>query len=761
MLAKSIWLALALTALGLWASLVPQVTYTASSSGEPVGDVLIAWPGWGVQQDLGPVSGTLGSFRIWVSGERDGHELTVQASLVDASTRAVLRQTFIEAQPSYIPVPRTFTFPSYVVPEGQRLLLQLQVQLPEKYHVIYRLASPQPGMANVMVNGVPDFGSGPLAVVHLETGSELRAAIAGQPAERLRLGFALLLSALAALANPRVAIRMRRIWGIARHQVWRPVSWKRRLGGLRPVPDAGQVTRIGRFLAIPWYPWPIAVAPILHFLANNQRAFAAVEAVVPLIIVLVVVTGGVVGLKLILKDWHRPAAATAVGATVILAYGHVEGAFGQPVDERVLFPVAVAVVAIAVGAVFRADRALARRAPYLNLAAAVLLLFPVVSLAGGVAESLRAGASVDTTTSNSGWAHLLPSGLPPASDDRPDIYYIIFDEYARHDALLDFDNTDFLRELERRGFYVATEATSNYMWSQHSISSLLNMAYLDDMGPRTPSSFGAMELIGKHHAVGMILRELGYTYVHLTSGHSVTDRAPIADVVVSFAPSGVLIGDAESGYGSNISLDSLLVGRFVRELIQTTALRPILGHHLAPGSDALFPYWHPDRALQMFGFLANPIAVDGPKFVFAHIVKPHYPATFDRYGNRTPGLNVHDNFDDDHDPSVPSAYIGQLIYINSRILEIVDAILANSAEDPIIVISADHGLRLGGGGNPHAILAAFHFPHGGERILYPSISSVNHFRSILDVYFDLDLGLLEDRRFEHIGFNLEFNEIVR
>ena len=90
----------------------------------------------------------------------------------------------------------------------------------------------------------------------------------------------------------------------------------------------------------------------------------------------------------------------------------------------------------------------------------------------------------------------------------------------------------------------------------------------------------------------------------------------------------------------------------------------------------------------------------------------------------------------------------------------VDAILQSHDDDPIIVLTADHGRRLEGWGTPHAILAAFHLPHGGDRVLYPSISSVNHFRSILDFYFDLDLGLLADRVFEHGGYNVEFHEII-
>lgn len=123
-MSKSIWLAL--LALGLWASLVPQVTYPSASSGEPAREVLVAWPGWGVQQDLGSLRGTVGRFQIWVSAASGSHLVTVHASLVDASTREVLREMTFDVAPAYIPAPRTLDFPGYVAPQGQRLLLQLQ-----------------------------------------------------------------------------------------------------------------------------------------------------------------------------------------------------------------------------------------------------------------------------------------------------------------------------------------------------------------------------------------------------------------------------------------------------------------------------------------------------------------------------------------------------------------------------------------------------------------------------------------------------------
>ena len=741
------WRSLLVVALGLVASLVPQVTYTSASSGEVAGDVLIAWPGWGVQQDLGPLSGTLGGFRIWVAAEPDRDDVTVRASLVDAATREVLRQTFIEATPSYLPVPRTLTFPSYVVPEGRRLLLQLQVQLPERFHVIYRLAPPQPELGNVMLNGAPDSGAGPLAFAHLETGSGLRAAVVGEPAARLRLVLAVVLSALAALAHPRVAAGLRRVGTAAQLRAQGPARRMRRLAGPRAEVGAAQSpTRRGRLLAVPWYPWPIAAIPILHFLTSNPLHFAPIEAVAPLIIVLVVVTGSVVGLRLILKDWHRPAAATAAVTVIFFGYGHVEGALDGNVDERVLFAGAAMLGAAAAVTIVRAGAWAAHGTRFLNFAAAVLLVFPVVSLAGGMAASLGRTPADETVELDDRVARLLPSGLPSASGDHPDIYYIILDAYSRHDALGDFDNTNFLRELERRGFYVAYESTSNYTSSKRSISSSLNMLYLDSMFEQTAMRDDDLINISRNHALGHILKSLGYTYVHFDSGYIATQESPLADIIVTFTPAGTLVNERMDGSRkSHSGVDEPTVsGAFVRALIQSTALKPAIGHRFLLSDRSPYSFWSSRRTLDMFEFLTNPIEAGRPKFVFAHVNKPHGPATFDQHGNYIEADSPSIAFRNLHDPSVPDPYIGQVIYINSLVLRMVDGILQGSDHDPIIVVVSDHGVNKSDDGK-YLNLAAFHLPQGGVSGLYPSISSVNHFRYILDYYFDLDLGLLEDR----------------
>ena len=277
------------------------------------------------------------------------------------------------------------------------------------------------------------------------------------------------------------------------------------------------------------------------------------------------------------------------------------------------------------------------------------------------------------------------------------------------------------------------------------------MSYLHDLGLRSPKTDRDGIALVQDNALAAILKHLGYVYIHLESGQAVTSTAPRADVVVTFTPEGVMVvrtgRETGSPYVALSGRDEAVDGAFLRTLAQTTALRPLLGNRLRPGDDSPYQWWAPERALQMFEFLSEPIESSGPKFVFAHIIKPHKPATFDRYGNMFLSKGGQVGFSDAHDPSVPDAYIGQLIFVNSLVLSTVDSILENHEEEPIIIIAGDHGRS---DGYPrHAILAAFHLPDGGTGALYPSISSVNHFRTVLDYYFGLNLGLLEDVQIEH------------
>jgi hypothetical protein len=86
----------------------------------------------------------------------------------------------------------------------------------------------------------------------------------------------------------------------------------------------------------------------------------------------------------------------------------------------------------------------------------------------------------------------------------------------------------------------------------------------------------------------------------------------------------------------------------------------------------------------------------------------------------------------------------------------VAAIIAESREPPVIIVCSDHGTEFevdwSSAENSNlqermADLAAFYFPEGGDRLLYPTITNVNFFRIALDRYFGTKYGLLPDKSY--------------
>ena len=683
--------------------------------------------------------------------------LTMWASLVDAATLDVVRQTSFDVRPGYFPAPRSLLFPGYTVPDGQRLFLQLQVAEHEHNYVVYRLTQPRSDLANLMLNGVPDAGGGPLTFAHLRTGSGLRAAIAGEPSARIRAVLAFVFSVLTIGMYLCALGSARRFFALARNVVQPRLNRVQRMFVADAVRDSDdRTTGIRRLWSAPWYPWAAATVPILNFLSSNPLHFSMSEAAIPLATALLVVTVLVAGLRLVFADWHRPAAIVSCVVAVFFAYGHIERVFHDLVNEALFFAAAVTLAAAAAALASRARRLVRRSTQFLNLTAAVVLAFPVASLAAGMIASCRPAPASQLGSLDDLASHLLPDGIPSVDSRKPDVYYIILDGYARHDALGEFDNSKFIDNLRSRGFYLARKATSNYKSSIHSIPSSLNMSYLDELGDRTPRTRQDLIELSYWNSLAAILKGLGYTYVHLESGYIATDKSPLADVVITFTKSGALVREEEDqldGFHAG-SFNVVASERFIRHLLATTAARPILGGNFSAGSDVSpYGWWSPHRALQMFDTLSNPMPYAGPKFVFAHIVKPHLPAVFDQYGNHVVGQTFYDSLDDSHDPDVPDAYTGQLIYINTLALKAIDGILEHSDRQAIIVVAADHGRGEGEQDvyrrHRYDILAAFHLPNGGNDGLYPSMSSVNHFRYILDRYFDLGIGLAEDRKIIH------------
>ena len=399
-------------------------------------------------------------------------------------------------------------------------------------------------------------------------------------------------------------------------------------------------------------------------------------------------------------------------------------------------------------------------APYLNLVAALSLLYPAYRI--GI---VLADAANDT---NPPWQEVVQRENPPqslVSTDSPDIYYIILDGYSRADVLQNiygFDNREFIDALRERGFYVAEESRSNYIRTVVSLSSSLNMGYINfaekQAGWRSVNYLPLFDLIRRAQAQ-TLLSEAGYSIIAVDSDFPFTDWRD-ADVYLS--PYNVRLPEFE-----RVFLGTTAVGS-----VYDTGL-PLMG-----GLRAWLPLaaYETRRTKIQFAFnqMETIAGIGSPKFAFIHIIAPHPPFVFDRNGSALvtgrPFANLDgENYRGSRDEYL-TFYVEQIQFVNSETLRAIDAILANAATPPVIIIQGDHG----GGSqlDPRSleasclyervsILNAYYMPDGKTDWLYPSITPVNSFRVVFNTYFGTDYPLLPDRTYYSPHINpYQFVEIT-
>jgi hypothetical protein len=227
----------------------------------------------------------------------------------------------------------------------------------------------------------------------------------------------------------------------------------------------------------------------------------------------------------------------------------------------------------------------------------------------------------------------------------------------------------------------------------------------------------------QHSITRQLLEDMGYITIAFETGYNWTE---FKDADIYLAPE---IGS------------TWLPNNFEILLINSTALAFVLeGVELLPtsltsnlqGNTRV----HRKRVLFVLEQLEQLPSVEGPKFVFAHIVSPHKPFVFDAEGNYAAG-NV----------NPIAAYADQVAYLNQRVMALVVTLIQESETPPIIIIQGDHGGVNAGKENRLKILNIYYLPGGGIENLYPNISPINTFRVVFNTYFGAELPLLKDSSF--------------
>jgi hypothetical protein len=243
------------------------------------------------------------------------------------------------------------------------------------------------------------------------------------------------------------------------------------------------------------------------------------------------------------------------------------------------------------------------------------------------------------------------------------------------------------------------------------------------------------------------LRGEGYRIVSFASGYSGTDFNN-ADVHLAprWAPS-----------------------EFLFVLLVNTAISPALLLELG------FKYWsdqHRRRIEYALQHLPDASRIDGPAFVFAHILSPHPPFVFGPHGEAVqksnPSTLVDGNYYHSQNPARVREYVegyrGQVEYIDRAVLKTVDEILRRSEPTPVIVLQGDHGPgsranlddpRLTYLPERMSILYGVLMPDRDYRGWYDSITPVNTYRLVFDKLFGVTSTRLPDRSY-FATFNMPY-----
>ncbi len=315
-----------------------------------------------------------------------------------------------------------------------------------------------------------------------------------------------------------------------------------------------------------------------------------------------------------------------------------------------------------------------------------------------------------------------PRSLDAAKGRRPNVYFFVFDEYARADqlkAVFNLDNGPFLDALAQRGFFVGRRNYANFPATLLSVSSTLSMNLIVPAGEVFDwwgdGARNAKRLIDGFNPVVDKFRRLGYRYIH-GGGESYVRCGNAEDRCIR-AKAVTWVTEQERLLMLMTPLRLFRYRlRFAAEKFTPTVVKHALGG-LTPGPHFVYGHFMIPRSSVYQDDCTTVAALDGLMGVAA--VPRHDPALMRQRKKR---------------------YANDIKCVNPALLELVDQILATD-QDPIIIIQSDHGpTYLHDWSRPdwpddefkerYGILNAIRLPQPCRRHLYAGMTPVNTFRIV-------------------------------
>ena len=479
------------------------------------------------------------------------------------------------------------------------------------------------------------------------------------------------------------------------------------------------------------HPFLFGLFPILAFLAHNIKELSVNVIIFPSMIILSLTFISWVLISISIKNTKKAGLIVSLSIMMFFSYGH----FINPIIDFKLYGILIGRhlyflsiwSMIIIGGIYLIVKTnnnfyiFTRR---LNIVSAFLVMISLVQIGG---YELRTRSWKDYSNGDRIIGEEKP--LLRSGDELHDIYYIILDAYASNKTLKEYynyDNSEFTDFMIDKGFYVAHESKANYPNTRLSLASSLNMKYLNYLsqifGEESTDRRPLYKLI-RENTVLDLLKSLGYKYIHLGSWWGPTRSSKYADININ--------------YGMEIS-------ELSTNILKYTMVHPVIRKF----QNELL---NRKRFLYKLKKLSEIPDIEGPKFIFAHMLITHTPFVFGKKGEPLTRSEAKKRGEDVN-------YLNQLIYVTHKLKLVVSNILAKSKTPPIIIIQSDHGPGNGEyidekglindiGRKRVRIINAYYMPKVSKDILYPTISPVNTFRIIFNLYFNSEYSLLKDETY--------------
>jgi Sulfatase len=328
---------------------------------------------------------------------------------------------------------------------------------------------------------------------------------------------------------------------------------------------------------------------------------------------------------------------------------------------------------------------------------------------------------------------------PCSNCNQPDIFYIIFDEYASSLSLkenFNFNNSDIDDFLSGSNFFVSKLSKSNYCFTSFSLSATFKMDYLNLPPGYTEADSRDLargEYTVYNNNVINILEKQGYT-IYNNSIFDIKDHPSALGTYFfplrkMFLNDETLLGRVKRDVGWNIN-------RFLSKKERIKASQKATEEHV---SQVL------NNFNTAFNYAKQSINNEDPQkkeFFYFHFMIPHDPFIFDSLGNV--------KYYTDFGRNLKEKYIDQLKYSNKKLKEIVTLIQEKYQKKAVIILQGDHGFKQWPG-EPNFWNIAFqnlnavYLPDNNYAGFYDGFSSVNTFRLLFNHYFNSGFEILPDR----------------